>query len=139
MIVHKPTSLLLRDGTLLRHVDTVQKFSNILVSYPAHTVDRSSWSEVRCEVLADSGPGAYQIERHSGRRYPRESAHLFVPSTHISLHPPTSSRFVQSTQDSVKGRGTQIGVVIRTFSPKKLRISTAAPSSWMIQLIGKWA
>lgn len=27
----------------------------------------------------------------------------------------------------------------RTFSPKKLRISRACPSSWMMQFIGKWA
>ena len=32
-----------------------------------------------------------------------------------------------------------IEVIARTFSPKKLRISRAAPFSWMIQLIGKCA
>lgn len=41
------TGLVLRDGALLGNVDTVQEFSDVLVSYPANAVNGGSCPEVR--------------------------------------------------------------------------------------------
>lgn len=42
--------LLLCDSRLLRHVDTVQEFTDILVPYPADTLDRRSFRSISIHV-----------------------------------------------------------------------------------------
>lgn len=62
--------LLLCNGCLVRHVDTVQEFTDILVPYAADTLDRCRFRDVS-EAFWSKVDSAYPIVKHSERRYPQ--------------------------------------------------------------------
>ena len=131
------SSFICSNGAPVWHVDTIQELADIFVAHTTDTLDGGRWDEYEHLGINGRERPAHLIGKPCQYRYPRESVHpsvLLTPKLQLLI---ACLHVVRSAPIIVNVRYRKY--IELTFSPKKLRISTEWPSSWMMQLIGKWA